>query len=172
MSTRLTRRAGLSTCPSGGFWMPAMNKPHLYIPEYSVLGSWLSEGQGDRTPKRRRSDASLLRRFFALGNRERTRRSSDQRVHRNPVTLVTPIVRYPALNLFQIIYDHNNHTLLRRMLLRRDSLRIHSRTDYDASLSLSRLPAIQWRSVFVFRHRADGSFQALARLATLPCLAQ
>jgi hypothetical protein len=72
----------------------------------------------------------------------------------------------------QIIYDHNNHTLLRRMRLRRDSLRIHSRTAYDASLSLSRLPAIQRRPVFVFRHRADGSFQALARLTTLPCLAQ
>ncbi len=43
------------------------------------------------------------------------------------------------------------------MRLRRDSLRIHSRTGYDASLSLSRLPAIQRRSVFVFRHRADGS---------------
>jgi hypothetical protein len=103
---------------------------------------------------------------------KRPRRSSDQRVHRNPVTLVTPIVRYPALNLSQIIYDHNNHTLLRRMPLRRDSLRIHSRTGYDASLSLSRLPAIQRRSVFVFRHRSDGSFQALARLTTLPCLAQ
>src|SRR6266851_9357573 len=72
----------------------------------------------------------------------------------------------------QIIYDHNKHTLLRRMRLRRGSLRIHSRTGYDASLSLSRLPAIQRRSVFVFRHRADGSFQALARLTTLPCLAQ
>ncbi|MGA7905067.1 MAG: hypothetical protein WCA06_20740, partial [Terrimicrobiaceae bacterium] len=56
---------------------------------------------------------------------ERTRRSSDQRVYRNPVTLVTPIVRYPALNLFKQYmtnndqYDHNNHTLLRRMRLRR-----------------------------------------------------
>src|SRR3989442_8400204 len=28
---------------------------------------------------------------------ECTRRGSDQRVHRNPVTLVTPIVRFPAL---------------------------------------------------------------------------
>src|ERR1700724_4374906 len=79
--------------------------------------------------------------------------------------------RKPSTNT-QIIYDHNNHTLLRRMRLRRDSLRIHRRTGYDASLSLSRLPAIQRRSVFVFRHRADGSFQALARLTTLPCLAQ
>jgi hypothetical protein len=32
--------------------------------------------------------------------------------------------------------------------LRRDSLRIHSRTGDDASLSLQRLPAIQRRSVF------------------------
>src|SRR6267143_1354782 len=70
------------------------------------------------------------------------------------------------------LYDDNNHTLLRRMRLHRDSLRMHSRTDSDASLSLSRLPAIQRRSVFVFCHRADGSFQALARLTTLPCLAQ
>src|ERR1700730_23828 len=30
---------------------------------------------------------------------ECTRRGSDQRVHRNPVTLVTPIVRCPALSL-------------------------------------------------------------------------
>ena len=36
------------------------------------------------------------------------------------------------------------------MPLRRDSLRIHSRTGYDASLSLSRLPAIQRRSVSSF----------------------
>jgi hypothetical protein len=36
------------------------------------------------------------------------------------------------------------------MLLRRDSLRIHSTTGYDDSLSLSRLPAIQRRSVYVF----------------------
>jgi hypothetical protein len=69
-------------------------------------------------------------------------------------------------------HDHNNHTLFRRMRLRHGSLRIHGRPDYDASLSLSRLPAIQRRSVLVFRHRADGSFQALARLTTLPCLAQ
>jgi len=48
------------------------------------------------------------------------------------------------------IYDRNNHTLLRRMRLRGDSLRIHSRTGFYASLSLSRLPAIQRRSVFVF----------------------
>jgi len=48
----------------------------------------------------------------------------------------------------------------------------YSTPGYDASLSLSRLPAIQWRPVFVFRHRADGSFQDLARLTTLPCLAQ
>ena len=69
-------------------------------------------------------------------------------------------------------HDHNHHTLFRRMRLRRGSLRIHRRTDHDASLSLSRLPAIQRRPVFVFRRRADGSFQALARLTTLPCLAQ
>src|SRR5712671_3164402 len=79
--------------------------------------------------------------------------------------------RKPSTNT-QIIYDHHNHTLLRRMRLRRDSLRIHSRTGHDASLSLSRLPAIQRRPVFVFRHRADGGFQALARLTTFPCLAQ
>src|SRR5882672_10400413 len=72
----------------------------------------------------------------------------------------------------QITYDQNSHTLLRRMRLRRDSLRIHGRTDDHASLSLPRLPAIQRRSVFVLRRRADGSFQALARLATSPCLAQ
>src|SRR5260370_31577267 len=79
--------------------------------------------------------------------------------------------RKPSTNT-QIIYGHNNHTLLRRMRLRRDSLRIHSRTGHDASLSLSRLPAIERRSVFVFRHRADGSFQALARLTALPYLTQ
>src|SRR5207253_10095213 len=60
----------------------------------------------------------------------------------------------------------------RRLLLRRDSLRMHGRADHDASLSLSRLPASQRRSVFVFRGRAGGSFQVLARLTTLPCLAQ
>src|SRR5206468_6205145 len=69
-------------------------------------------------------------------------------------------------------YDRNNNTLLRRMRLRRDSLRIHSRTGDDASLSLSRLPTIQRRSVFVLRDRADGSFQALARFTAFPCLAQ
>src|SRR6266496_3920377 len=70
------------------------------------------------------------------------------------------------------IYGYKNQTFLRRMRLRRDSLRIHGRTAYDASLSLSRLPAIQRRPVFVFRHRADGRFQALARLTTLSRLAQ
>src|SRR5438477_9587271 len=79
--------------------------------------------------------------------------------------------RKPSTNT-QVIYDHSSHTLLRRMRLRRGSLRIHSRTGDDASLSLSRLPAIQRRSVFVFRHRARGSFQALARLAAFPCRAQ
>ena len=34
-----------------------------------------------------------------ITRRERTRRGRDQRVHRNPVTLVTPTVRCPALNL-------------------------------------------------------------------------
>jgi hypothetical protein len=45
-------------------------------------------------------------------------------------------------------YDHNDHTILRRMSLRRDSLRIHSGTSYDASLSLLRLPATQRRVRF------------------------
>jgi hypothetical protein len=39
-------------------------------------------------------------------------------------------------------HDQNKYTLLGRMCLRRDSPRIHSRTGFDASLSLSRLPAI------------------------------
>ena len=34
-----------------------------------------------------------------ITRRERARRGRDQRVHRNPVTLVTPTVRCPALNL-------------------------------------------------------------------------
>src|SRR5437667_8836462 len=55
--------------------------------------------------------------------------------------------RKPLTNT-QVIYDQNNHTLLRRMRVRRDPLRIHRRTDHDASLSLSRLPASQRRSVF------------------------
>jgi hypothetical protein len=77
--------------------------------------------------------------------------------------------------------SHNNKTrpiklyenpIYRGMRLWRDSLRIHSRTDDDASLSLSRLPAIQRRTVFVVRDCAGGSFQAFARLATLPCVVQ
>src|SRR5262245_25617008 len=64
-------------------------------------------------------------------------------------------------------YDENTHTLLRRMRLRCDSLRIHGRTIANVSLSLSGLPALQRRSVFVLRHRSEGSFQALARLAAL-----
>jgi uncharacterized protein YndB with AHSA1/START domain len=63
-------------------------------------------------------------------------------------------------------------TLLRGMRLRRHSLRMHSKTGNDASLSLSRLPAIERRPVFVSRSRAGGSFQAFARLTTLPCLTQ
>jgi hypothetical protein len=69
-------------------------------------------------------------------------------------------------------YDQNNHTFLRRMRLRRDSLRIHSRTGSDGALSLSRLPAIQRRSVFVVRHRAVERFQALAGLIPLLRLTQ
>ena len=53
-----------------------------------------------------------------------------------------------------------------------DSLRIERSTGCNASLSLSRLPAIQRRSVFVFRRGAEGGFQALARLTTLSCLTQ
>jgi len=75
-------------------------------------------------------------------------------------------------NKTQIIYDQNNHAFLRRMRLRGHSLRVHSRTRHDASLSLSGLPAIQWRTVFVFRRRAQASFQAFARFTTLPCFTQ
>jgi hypothetical protein len=70
------------------------------------------------------------------------------------------------------MYERNDHTLLGRMRLRRNSLRIHGRTGDDASLSLSGLPAIQRGVVFVFCDRAEGSFQALARLTTLSCLAE
>src|SRR5438132_13794078 len=89
----------------------------------------------------------------------------------DPAVRVVDLARRtkPLLETEPVIYDH---TLLRRMRLRRDSLRIHSRTGYDASLSLSRLPASQRRSVFVLRPRDGGSFQALARLTALPCLAQ
>jgi hypothetical protein len=151
-------------------YLPNSGSPAIAL-EWLVGGFWMSRLKLCE-PNRRSRRATRFNAPRGIARCERTRRSSDQRVHRNPVTLVTPIVRYPALNLSQIIYDHNNHTLLRRMPLRRDSLRIHCRTGYDASLSLSRLPAIQRRSVFVFRHRADKSFQALARLTTLPCLAQ
>jgi hypothetical protein len=71
----------------------------------------------------------------------------------------------------QIKHEHNN-TFHRRMRLRRDSLPIHSPAGSDASLSLWRLPAGKRRAVFVFRHRAGGSFQALARLAPLSCIAK
>src|SRR5713101_5783375 len=37
---------------------------------------------------------------------ECTRRSSDQRVHRNPVTLVTPIVRYPAARVYLVTNNY------------------------------------------------------------------
>jgi hypothetical protein len=47
----------------------------------------------------------------------------------------------PEENNPRIIYDHNHHALLRRMRLRRNSLRIHRRTGDDAALSLSRLPS-------------------------------
>src|SRR6266542_390323 len=62
-------------------------------------------------------------------------------------------------------YDQDNHAFHRRMRLPRDSLRIHSGTGFDGALSLSRLTAIQRRPILVVRHRPDGSFQALARLA-------
>jgi len=58
------------------------------------------------------------------------------------------------------------------MRLRRDPLRIDSRTSDDAPLPLSRLPTIQRWSVFVFRHRADGRFQAPTRVAAFPWLTQ
>src|SRR5438067_13710550 len=92
----------------------------------------------------------------------------------DPAVRVVDLARRtkPLLETEPVLYDRNNHTLLRRMRLRRDSLRIHSRTGSDAALSLSRLPAIQRRSVFVFGRRADGSLQELTRLTTLPCLAQ
>ncbi|HEU5245791.1 MAG TPA: GFA family protein [Candidatus Udaeobacter sp.] len=49
-------------------------------------------------------------------------------------------------NKTRLLYD-DNQTLLKWMRLRRHSLRIYSRTGSDASLSLSRSPAIQ-RSPF------------------------
>jgi hypothetical protein len=99
----------------------------------------------------------------------------DMRVPLKPATLVTLTFHNTGPNLSHkqkpIKHEHNN-SHHRWMRLRRDSLRIHSHTGSDASLSLSRLPASQWRAVFVFRHRACGSFQALARLAPLSCVAQ
>lgn len=56
------------------------------------------------------------------------------------------------------------------MRLRRDSLQIHSRAMNCASVSPSRLPAIQRRFVFVFRHRVGGRLQSLARVTALSCL--
>ena len=50
----------------------------------------------ERRPRRRARRPASMRRVDHL--RERTRRSRDQRVHRNPATLVTPTV-LPALNL-------------------------------------------------------------------------
>jgi predicted dithiol-disulfide oxidoreductase (DUF899 family) len=50
------------------------------------------------------------------------------------------------------------------MRVRRGSLSIERRTDADASLSLSRLPAIERRSVLVFCYRAERRFQASTRL--------
>ena len=41
-----------------------------------------------------------LQRLERITRCKSTRCGSDQRVHRNPVTLVTPIIRYPALNIF------------------------------------------------------------------------
>jgi hypothetical protein len=70
------------------------------------------------------------------------------------------------------IYDYHHYTIFGRMRLWRDSVRIHGRTGDDALLSLSRLPAIQRRAVFVFRDRTDGSIQARERLITLSCLAE
>jgi hypothetical protein len=93
-----------------------------------------------------------------------------------PATLVTLTPHNTDGNLFHkqttlTKHEHNN-SLHRWMRLRRDPLRIHSQTGSDASLSLSRLPASEWRAVFVFRHRACGAVQALARLAPLSCVAQ
>src|SRR2546423_12520125 len=82
------------------------------------------------------------------------------------------IERTKIIDQHTIIYDYKNHRLLRRMRLRRGSLRIHGRTGDDAALSLSGLPAIQRRSVFVFRGRAEGSVQARERLTALPWLGQ
>ena len=42
---------------------------------------------------------------------ERTRRGGDQRVHRNPVTLVTPTVRYPVAKVYLV---SNNHKVVSR----------------------------------------------------------
>src|SRR5688572_28762981 len=44
-------------------------------------------------------------------SRECTRRGRDQRVHRNRATLVTPTVRYPALNLS---HDQQPHVRVER----------------------------------------------------------
>src|SRR5262249_59406749 len=62
----------------------------------------------DRTaPRRERGRTVAHRHSIQCGERtprsERTRCGPDHRVHRNPATLVTPTIRYPALN---ISHDH------------------------------------------------------------------
>jgi len=95
----------------------------------------------------------------------------------NPATLVTLTLYNTGANLshkekpvrhfrelesttnqnIEIKHEPNN-SLHRWMRLRRDPLPIDGHTGCDASLSLSRLPASQWRAVFGFRYRAYGSF--------------
>ena len=76
-----------------------------------LLDSLLVEIASADDPLARHHDASQRerRRVAAQGDplqyaegitgRECARRSGDQRVHRNPVTLVTPTVRYPGAKL-------------------------------------------------------------------------
>jgi hypothetical protein len=54
-----------------------------------------------------------------------------------------------------------------RLCLRRDSLRMQGRAADDVSLSLSRLPARDGRSVFFCHRNAGNGLQATARDAAL-----
>lgn len=99
-----------------------------------------------------------------------------------PAKAKTIVPRVPAhssdlngtivINPTPLTHDPDYHSIARRMRLRSDSLRVHRRTGDDDSLPLPGLPAIQRGAFFLFRHRADGSFQGLARFTALPCLAQ
>ena len=100
----------------------------------SLRSSEIAELRHRDAPKResRRvvAQGDALQCAEGITRRERTRRGRDQRVHRNPVTLVTPTVRHPAL--IYLMRRTNKHVDVANIERANEGYRRRQKNDDDA----------------------------------------